>query len=93
MTTTLQNPPTQQQTPVRAVTGVLDIDANGKGHLRAADLLPTPSDPQVSPRSSVDTACARATSSTGCTATGAPSPRSPGWAAASPTGTAATSAT
>ncbi|CAO0838044.1 hypothetical protein SMICM17S_05979 [Streptomyces microflavus] len=41
MTTTLE-PRTQQQIPVRAVTGVLDIDTNGKGHLRGPDLLPTP---------------------------------------------------
>ena len=49
MTTTLETPTTRQQTPVRTVTGVLDIDANGKGHLRSADLLPTPSDLPVSP--------------------------------------------
>ncbi|WP_031479949.1 transcription termination factor Rho [Streptomyces bicolor] len=49
MTTTLETPPVQQQPPARAVTGVLDVDANGKGHLRAENLLPSPSDPQVSP--------------------------------------------
>ncbi|WP_369166804.1 transcription termination factor Rho [Streptomyces sp. R28] len=49
MTTTLEHPPVQQQPPVRAVTGVLDIDANGKGHLRAENLLPSPFDLQVSP--------------------------------------------
>ncbi|KUL46951.1 transcription termination factor Rho [Streptomyces regalis] len=49
MTTTLEHPPVQQQPPVRAVTGFLDIDANGKGHLRAENLLPSPSDLQVSP--------------------------------------------
>ena len=49
MTTTLEHPPVQQQPPVRAVTGVLDIDAGGKGHLRAAGLLPSPTDLQVSP--------------------------------------------
>lgn len=49
MTTTLENPPVRQQPPVRAVTGVLDIDANGKGHLRAEHLLPTPADLPVSP--------------------------------------------
>jgi transcription termination factor Rho len=49
MTTTLEHPPVQQQLPARALTGVLDIDANGKGHLRAEDLLPAPSDLQVSP--------------------------------------------
>ncbi|MDN3024188.1 transcription termination factor Rho [Streptomyces sp. S.PB5] len=48
MTTTLE-PPVQQQLPVRAATGVLDIDANGKGHLRPESLLPLPSDLQVSP--------------------------------------------
>ncbi|NUP16400.1 MAG: transcription termination factor Rho [Streptomyces sp.] len=48
-TTTLENPPVEQQPPVRAVTGVLDIDANGKGHLRAENLLPSPADLQVSP--------------------------------------------
>ncbi|MER5598803.1 transcription termination factor Rho [Streptomyces sp. NPDC002265] len=50
MTTTLPHPPLRQQTPAApAVTGVLDIDAGGKGHLRAADCLPTPGDLQVSP--------------------------------------------
>ncbi|MFC8347391.1 transcription termination factor Rho [Streptomyces sp. NPDC057280] len=49
MTTTLEHPPIQQESPVRAVTGVLDIDAGGKGHLRSADLLPQPTDLQVSP--------------------------------------------
>lgn len=49
MTTTLEHPPVRQQPPARAVTGVLDIDASGKGHLRAEDLLPSPSDPHVSP--------------------------------------------
>ncbi|MER5935967.1 transcription termination factor Rho [Streptomyces sp. NPDC001928] len=49
MTTTLENPPVQQQPPVRAVTGVLDIDANGKGHLRAEHLHPSPTDLSVSP--------------------------------------------
>ncbi|MFF3335174.1 transcription termination factor Rho [Streptomyces sp. NPDC002888] len=52
MTTTLEHPPVQRQTQsqpqFQPVTGVLDIDGNGKGHLRAADCLPTPSDPQVS---------------------------------------------
>ncbi|MET9104737.1 transcription termination factor Rho [Streptomyces antibioticus] len=45
-TTTLEHPPVRQ-TPARAVSGVLDIDASGKGHLRAPDLLPTPGDLQV----------------------------------------------
>ncbi|MFF7167782.1 transcription termination factor Rho [Streptomyces sp. NPDC008086] len=49
MTTTLELPPVQQQPPARAVTGVLDIDASGKGHLRAEHLLPSPADPHVSP--------------------------------------------
>ncbi|MEU6375717.1 transcription termination factor Rho [Streptomyces sp. NPDC046909] len=48
MTTTLE-PPVQQQLPVRAATGVLDIDAGGKGLLRAESMLPLPSDLQVSP--------------------------------------------
>ncbi|CCK32442.1 Transcription termination factor Rho [Streptomyces davaonensis JCM 4913] len=46
MTTTLE-PPVQNSVPA-TVIGVLDIDASGKGHLRAADsLLPTSSDLQV----------------------------------------------
>lgn len=49
MTTTLEHPPVQQQPPTRAVTGVLDIDASGKGHLRAENLLPSPCDLSVSP--------------------------------------------
>lgn len=50
MTTTLEHPPVVQQAPApRLVTGVLDIDAHGKGHLRAASLLPSPADPQVAP--------------------------------------------
>ncbi|MFC4504373.1 MULTISPECIES: transcription termination factor Rho [Streptomyces] len=47
MTTTLEHQPVQERPPVRIATGVLDIDANGKGHLRGADCLPTPSDIQV----------------------------------------------
>ncbi|MGW0881920.1 transcription termination factor Rho [Streptomyces sp. NPDC002671] len=49
MTTTLEHPPAapQPQAADRLVTGVLDIDAHGKGHLRAASLLPSPADPQV----------------------------------------------
>lgn len=42
-TTTLEAPATQ----VRTAAGVLDIGANGAGHLRAADLLATPHDVQV----------------------------------------------
>ncbi|MFF4833899.1 transcription termination factor Rho [Streptomyces sp. NPDC001315] len=50
MTTTLEHPPLQQQAPApRTVTGVLDIDAGGKGYLRAANCLPTSDDTQVSP--------------------------------------------
>ncbi|MEV6114587.1 transcription termination factor Rho [Streptomyces sp. NPDC052109] len=48
MTTTLEPPAVAQQAPAtRLVTGVLDIDAHGKGHLRSASLLPSPADPQV----------------------------------------------
>ncbi|MCZ4511949.1 transcription termination factor Rho [Streptomyces sp. ActVer] len=46
MTTTLERPPTpvtQEQ-----ATGVLDINSNGQGHLRAQSLLPGPADLQVS---------------------------------------------
>ena len=50
MTTTLEHPPVEQLPPARIATGVLDIDSNGKGYLRAADsFLPTPTDLQVSP--------------------------------------------
>ncbi|RZB18930.1 transcription termination factor Rho [Streptomyces sp. F001] len=45
MTATLEHPPLQQQ--AQAVTGVVDIDAGGKAHLRAANCLPTSADPQV----------------------------------------------
>jgi transcription termination factor Rho len=48
MTTTLEHPPVQQQPPARAVTGVLDVDASGKGHLRGESLQPSPSDLPVS---------------------------------------------
>ncbi|MFJ9820732.1 transcription termination factor Rho [Streptomyces sp. NPDC101151] len=48
MTTTLEPPHVQQQAPAaRPVTGVLDIDAHGKGHLRAVNCRPSPADPQV----------------------------------------------
>jgi transcription termination factor Rho len=50
MTTTLEHPPVQQQVPARVATGVLDIDTNGKGHLRPPDLLPSPADLQVPPQ-------------------------------------------
>ncbi|MFE7896806.1 transcription termination factor Rho [Streptomyces sp. NPDC057424] len=49
MTTTLENPSVQQQSPARAVSGVLDIDASGKGYLRAESCLPSPADAAVSP--------------------------------------------
>ncbi|MEU0256253.1 transcription termination factor Rho [Streptomyces sp. NPDC006184] len=50
MTTTLEHPPeVRQHQAAPTVTGVLDIDAHGKGHLRAANLLPSPADPQVAP--------------------------------------------
>ncbi|MEU0969105.1 transcription termination factor Rho [Streptomyces sp. NPDC005917] len=49
MTTTLEPPVQQQaQNAARPVTGVLDIDAGGKGHLRAPSCLSSPADPQVS---------------------------------------------
>ncbi|MEV5312408.1 transcription termination factor Rho [Streptomyces sp. NPDC052610] len=48
MTTTLEHPPLQQSSPAsQAVSGILDIDAGGKGHLRAAHFLPSPADPHV----------------------------------------------
>ncbi|BCM72303.1 MULTISPECIES: transcription termination factor Rho [Streptomyces] len=50
MTTTLEHLPETRQAPAAPlVTGVLDIDPHGKGHLRAAGLLPSPADPQVPP--------------------------------------------
>src|SRR4051794_25076418 len=48
MTTTLEHPPVQQRPPAQVITGVLDIDAHGKGHLRAESCLSSPADPQVS---------------------------------------------
>ncbi|MFE2420865.1 transcription termination factor Rho [Streptomyces hokutonensis] len=48
MTTTLE-PPVQEQPRTQTATGVLDIDGNGKGHLRALSLELSPSDLQVSP--------------------------------------------
>ncbi|MEU3413680.1 transcription termination factor Rho [Streptomyces sp. NPDC006658] len=48
MTTALARRPDASQAPsAPLVTGVLDIDAHGKGHLRAANLLPSPADPQL----------------------------------------------
>ncbi|MFE7167836.1 transcription termination factor Rho [Streptomyces sp. NPDC057616] len=49
MTTTLEHPPVKQEPQTQVVTGVLDIDTSGKGHLRAESLLPSSSDPSVSP--------------------------------------------
>jgi transcription termination factor Rho len=49
MTTTLEHPPVQQRPHAQVATGVLDIDGNGKGHLRSANCLPSPTDLQVSP--------------------------------------------
>jgi len=49
MTTTLEHPPVQQGPAPRTVTGVLDIDHGGKGHLRAESCLPSPADLQISP--------------------------------------------
>ncbi|MGW2719956.1 transcription termination factor Rho [Streptomyces sp. NPDC001492] len=49
MTTTLEQPPVKQEPTTQTATGVLDIDAGGKGHLRAASLLASPSDVSVSP--------------------------------------------
>ncbi|GAA4310028.1 transcription termination factor Rho [Streptomyces venetus] len=49
MTTTLENPLAQQQPTTRTATGVLDIDASGKGHLRGVNCLPSPADLAVSP--------------------------------------------
>ncbi len=47
MSTELDHPSGQQRAAVRAGPGVLDVDATGKGHLRAANFLPSPADPQV----------------------------------------------
>ncbi|MFE9810493.1 transcription termination factor Rho [Streptomyces sp. NPDC005548] len=49
MTTTLERPPVQERPRTQTATGVLDIDGNGKGHLRSADCLPSSADLQVSP--------------------------------------------
>ncbi|MHB9864272.1 transcription termination factor Rho [Streptomyces sp. YIM S03343] len=48
MTTTLEHLPVRQRPPARPVTGVLDIDTSGKGHLRDLNCPPTPTDPTVS---------------------------------------------
>ncbi|MEU9211046.1 transcription termination factor Rho [Streptomyces sp. NPDC048415] len=49
MTTTLERPPVEQPPQTQTVTGVLDIDGNEKGHLRAESCRPSPADLQVSP--------------------------------------------
>ncbi|MFD4976551.1 transcription termination factor Rho [Streptomyces sp. NPDC058424] len=51
MTITLERPaaPRQPSAAPRSATGVLDIDATGKGHLRGEGFLPTSADPRVSP--------------------------------------------
>jgi transcription termination factor Rho len=49
MTTTLEPPTRHHQAPVRAVSGLLDVDAHGKGRLRGPGLLPQPSDLLVPP--------------------------------------------
>ncbi|KOX43226.1 transcription termination factor Rho [Streptomyces sp. NRRL F-7442] len=48
MTTTLEHPPVQQS-PAETASGVLDIEAGGKGYLRGERLLPEPSDLALSP--------------------------------------------
>ncbi|MEU6217470.1 transcription termination factor Rho [Streptomyces sp. NPDC047022] len=48
-TTTLEHPAAQREVPPRTVTGILDIDRNGGGHLRSAACLASPADLQVSP--------------------------------------------
>ncbi|MFI1566437.1 transcription termination factor Rho [Streptomyces sp. NPDC020490] len=47
MTTTVEHPPVRRESTPQIVTGVLDVDAGGKGRLRSASLLPSPSDPAV----------------------------------------------
>ncbi|WP_427168061.1 transcription termination factor Rho [Streptomyces sp. C1-1] len=49
MTTTLEHPPVRQEPQAQVAGGVLDIDAGGKGHLRAGSLHATPSDLPVPP--------------------------------------------
>ncbi|MEV5886054.1 transcription termination factor Rho [Streptomyces sp. NPDC052020] len=49
MTTTLEHPPVRRSSAAQAVTGLLDIDTGGKGHLRAENCLPSPSDAHLSP--------------------------------------------
>ncbi|MEV4048373.1 transcription termination factor Rho [Streptomyces sp. SAI-195] len=47
MTTTLEHPPVQQS-PTEIASGVLDIEAGGKGRLRGKSLHPEPNDPTLS---------------------------------------------
>ncbi|MFF7236777.1 transcription termination factor Rho [Streptomyces collinus] len=49
MTTTLEPPHVQPAPAAPTVAGVLDVDAHGKGHLRAVTCLSSPADPQVPP--------------------------------------------
>ncbi|MFD1661795.1 transcription termination factor Rho [Streptomyces caeni] len=49
MTTTLEHPPARHDLPPQLVTGVLDIDGSGRGHLRSESCLPSPADLQVPP--------------------------------------------
>ncbi|MFC9280554.1 transcription termination factor Rho [Streptomyces collinus] len=49
MTTTLEPPHVQRAPAAPPVTGVLDVDVHGKGHLRAVTCLSSPADPQVPP--------------------------------------------
>ncbi|MET9773977.1 transcription termination factor Rho [Streptomyces sp. NPDC006367] len=48
MTTTLEHPPVRQS-PAGIASGVLDIDAGDRGHLRGPGLRPGPADPLLSP--------------------------------------------
>ncbi|NEC32336.1 transcription termination factor Rho [Streptomyces rubrogriseus] len=48
MTTTLEHPPVQHS-PADIASGVLDIEAGGKGRLRGTNLQPEPADPALSP--------------------------------------------
>lgn len=49
MTTTLERAQVQQERTSQTVAGVLDVDQNGKGHLRADSCLTSPADLHVSP--------------------------------------------
>ncbi|WP_030250998.1 MULTISPECIES: transcription termination factor Rho [unclassified Streptomyces] len=48
MTTTLDTSPARQQPVPQTTTGVLDVDAGGKGQLRPGSCLPSPTDTPVS---------------------------------------------